>query len=48
MQFGAAVYNVKELTCFASEHTQQLIELEMQALMNDVRYVVTAFFKVLF
>ena len=38
-QFGAAVYNAKELTRFASEHTQELVELEMQALMNDVRYV---------
>jgi hypothetical protein len=42
LQFGAAVYNAKELTRFASEHTQQLVELEMKALMNDVRYVLVA------
>jgi hypothetical protein len=44
-QFGAAVYNAKELTRFASEHTQELVELEMQALMNDVRYGYGPLFK---
>jgi hypothetical protein len=38
LQFGAAVFNVKELTKFASERTQELVELEMKALMSDVRY----------
>ena len=30
------MYNAKELTHFASKHTQELVELEMKALMNDV------------
>jgi hypothetical protein len=32
-----AVFNIKELTKFASECKQKLVELEMKALMNDVR-----------
>ena len=36
------MYNAKEVTCFASEHMQELVELEMKALMNDVRYVLVA------
>jgi len=42
LEFGAAVYNAKELTRFASEHMQELVELEIKALMNNVRYVLVA------
>ena len=39
METRGGLSNTEELTRFASEHTQELVELEMQALMNDVRYV---------
>lgn len=45
LQFGAAVYNGKELTEFASEHTQSLVEVEMKALMNDLQSVFTYILK---
>ena len=39
IQFGAALYNAQEETTFASEHTQERVQLEMCALMHDIQYV---------
>jgi hypothetical protein len=39
IQFGAALYNAQEETTFASEHTQEHVQLEMRALMHDIQYV---------
>ena len=39
IQFGAALYNAQAETKFASEHTQELVQLEMRALMHDIQYI---------
>ena len=40
IQFGMALYNVQVETKLASEHTQELGQLEMCALMHDIQYIV--------
>ncbi|KAG2030243.1 hypothetical protein BDR03DRAFT_1017338 [Suillus americanus] len=35
--FGAVIYNAHEETSFASEHTQERVQLEMRAMMHDIR-----------
>ncbi|KAG1844679.1 hypothetical protein F4604DRAFT_1688995 [Suillus subluteus] len=35
--FGAALYNAQEETSFASEYTQERVQLEMHAMMHDIQ-----------